>query len=86
MTETTYKRWSIWMDGFPHDDDVVSISGRVWGTAECLGSDKGFTFSEACQVCLACNGYDLDKFDPVRLIWNGHRLFDNEADARRSYG
>ena len=72
--------YQIWMEGF-------RITGDV-GTARMLGVIQAESFAEACdKLCSppewqAQHGnYDKER----RTVW-GCRLFDNETDARRSYG
>lgn len=67
-------RYEVWMEGFQ------VMEGRA--EAQCLGSCEAENFLEACkQVCK----YDSN-YDPIdNSIW-GCRLFDNEKDARKSFG
>ena len=52
------------------------------GTAQKLGEVEAPTFAEACDlVCGKRGDYDSKR----GTVW-GCRLFNNEADARRSFG
>ena len=69
--------YSIWMEGF------ATIESN--GHAMHLGDYEASSFSEACQ--LAANDYPNYGYynSHTNCIW-GCRLFDNEIDARRSFG
>ena len=68
------KVWEIWEEGY-------RVNGGS-GTAVFRGRVEAPTFREACEKF-----YKGDKlFDPERLTLWGCRIFDNEADARRSFG
>jgi hypothetical protein len=72
-----YRRWEVWVEGCCRHG------------AEMIGTAKGLTFREGAEVCLACNGYELDDplvYDKERMTLLGCRLFDNEADARATFG
>lgn len=71
------RRFSIWSEGY-------RATGEN-GTAVCRGSAEGETFKDACIAFFRGRG-DASYFDPEHLTYWCCRLFDNEADARRSFG
>jgi len=77
------KVFEVWSEGYAATGDISTAN--FWGTAEAE------TFQEACEKLL---GKDLDRTDiPDRdfyrakrpSVW-GCRLFDNEAEARKTFG
>ena len=71
------KQYNIWMEGF-----------RIMGEraeAEFLGAYEGESFLDACKKAAddhpGYGGYNPEH----NTIW-GCRLFDNEKDARKSFG
>ena len=71
------KVYEIWAEGF--------VATGENGPADLLGINSGFTFKEAC-INLAARKKEFARyFDPERLTYWGCRLFDNEADARKSF-
>ena len=75
------KRYAIWVEGY-------RATGEH-GTATCMGSAIGDTFSDAVRNLLKTKStadrayYNLTNTPPT--YW-GCRLFDNEKDARKSFG
>ena len=68
------KTFEIWSEGY------IITGGR--GTALFHGKIKANSFKEACDIL-----FDDDKFyNPKNLTYWGCRLFDNEIDARKSFG
>jgi hypothetical protein len=73
-------KYEIWRTGF-------SITGNS-EPACFIGFSYGDTFEEACknyQDEITGKKLDLDAHYPFPAIW-GCRLYDNEADARKSFG
>lgn len=68
------KKYKIWAEGFSATGD--------YGTAHFMGEAYGRDFKDACENLFA--GDSL--FDATRMTHWGCELFDNEADARKSYG
>ena len=70
-------KYSVWMEGFH------IMEGH--GLAEYLGDYEANSFLEACKLAAddhpGYGGYNPE----YNTIW-GCRLFDNEEDARRSFG
>lgn len=72
------EKYEIWLEGF-------SITGSH-GKAECLGIYEGETFEKACETALEHEGYDMDFYNDKTNTYWGCRLFDNEGQARASFG
>lgn len=70
--------FEIWNEGY-------SVSGMK-RTATTWGKATGETFKQACINFARRDGEFSKNFDPKQMTWAGRRLFDNEADARRSFG
>lgn len=68
------KEYNVWKEGY-------SLTGD-YAVASYVGSTTGKTFREACIKLLGGDEY----FDSKNLTVWGCRLFDNEADARESFG
>lgn len=68
---TTY---AIWSEGYRATSEV--------GDATFHGEAKGTSFKDACENFFKKDPY----FDAVRLTYWGCELFDNEEDARKSFG
>lgn len=79
MKKREIKRYEIWREGF-------AFSNEERGTADFLGTEEGKDFIDACMRFAARKGtsFYLDS-DGVPTDW-GCRLFDNELDARKSFG
>ena len=79
------KEFEIWIEGFAATGESA--------TANLLGTAKGETFNEACENFRYENGnplgLDKDKDGSNRYdypsIW-ACQLYDNEIDARKSFG
>ena len=72
------RTWQVWVEGFV----VTGESGK----AQLMGETEAKTFGEACRIVFSKTREHAMYFDPVRLTYWGCRLFDNETDARRSFG
>jgi hypothetical protein len=69
-------KYEVWSEGY---DD----GGPAW----LVNTIEAESFEEAC--CLATaedNGCNPDLFSTVAMTYWGCRLFDNEKEARRSFG
>ena len=67
-------KYQIWSEGYVANGDK--------NTAMHHGEYEADSFKEACILW----GNELPDFDSDRLTYWGCRLFDNEADARKSFG
>ena len=70
--------FSIWSEGY-------RATGG-YGHAQYEGVGHGETFQEACDDLARRNQVFNKYYDPERLTSWGCRLFDNESDARKSFG
>jgi hypothetical protein len=68
--------FEIWCEGDPTKEY----------TACHLGYGKGETLSEACRNLADKNPYFNKVFNFYTMKYSGCRVFDNEEDARASYG
>lgn len=71
------KVFQIWCEGF-------AITGN-FGTAQLLGKYEAETWDEAVQKYRKDNPGRIKVQGKWYMDW-GCRLFDNEADARKSFG
>jgi hypothetical protein len=72
------KKYEIWCEGF-----LMTGGG---GKAFKFGDAKGVDFLDACKNYFAENPSDNFRITNGEPIWWGCRLFDNEKDARKSFG
>lgn len=71
------RAFDIWCEGY----SATGEHAPAW----LLGAAVAETFADACRKwAQQCEAPHL--FDPEALTYCGCRLFDNEADARRSFG
>ena len=78
VKELNIKEFDVWSEGYQASGD----SSR----ATYHGISEGRDFKDAC-INLAEFDRNFSKyFDPERITFWGCRLFDNEADARDSFG
>lgn len=75
--EQVDKDFNIWSEG-------LACTGQS-GKAQFHGSYKGITFAEACEAW-AKSTDDPNYFDRKHLTYWGCKLFNNESDARKSFG
>lgn len=68
----------IWSEGY--------VATGEHGTAVCHGDVAAPTLQDACDKLAAQDPSFRAHYDRGRMTFWGCRLFDNEADARRSYG
>ncbi len=87
------KTFDVWMQGYAATGEHGVA--HLWGTTEAR------SFKEAChKVAMEKQLLAMSKaergeidltegyweYDPHKLTWWGCRLFDNEVDARKSFG
>lgn len=68
------KHYNIWMEGF-------SMTGAS-DSARFVGTFEADSFKEACQKAFVDDPY----YNPKQNTYYGCGLYDNEADARKSFG
>lgn len=66
--------YEIWMEGY-------CCTGQS-STAFLVAKIEADSFQEACDMYFKGDFY----YDPKTLMYWGCRLFDNEVDARKSFG
>ena len=71
-------KYEIWVEGFIATGDRSSAAR--------LGSAEGETFKDACIELAKHSKVFKDYFDLETMRHWGCRLFDNEVDARKSFG
>jgi len=72
----TLKTFEIWSEGYAMNGDS--------GHALLMSTSKGKNFLDACRNYFA--KHPSKYYDPNCNTWWGCKLFDNETDARRSFG
>ena len=78
------EKYDVWMEGY-------SIQGDT-SKAYLLGTEEALTFKEACVKLLERLGEDkqlgwkMTYYKPETNTYWGCRFFNNEADARKSFG
>ena len=68
------KQYSVWMEGY--------VSTGMYAPASFVGSIEANSFREACQKIFK----DDCSYNPERNTYWGCNLYDNESDARKSFG
>lgn len=72
------KIFEIWSEGY-------IIQGNK-STAIYFGREKAETFKEACDNFAKITPNFAEYYNPKKMTFWGCRLFDNETDARKSFG
>jgi hypothetical protein len=77
MNET--KTFEVWNEGY-------AATGEH-GTAQYLGRFEAENFQKACMRAMKELDWDINTYyDVVKNSFWGCRFFDNEVDARKSFG
>lgn len=71
------KKFNLWMEGYRATCEECD--------ATYLGEYEAESFEDACNAYAQDKGVTLDTYAGRISNW-GCRIFDNEADARKSYG
>lgn len=71
--------YEIWMEGY-----LATGMEGIPQRAQRMAVARGETFQDACDWYFRCKGDNY--YDSRTLTYWGCKLFDNEADARRSFG
>jgi hypothetical protein len=77
-TEEKIKHWEIWSEGW-------RATGEG-GDATYWGSIVAKSFQEACGLLANKNSHFKESFDKEKMQHWGCKLFDNELEARRTFG
>lgn len=72
------KIYDIWSEGY-------SVTGNC-SPANFFGSIQANSFQEACDKLFLSDDDHKRYYDPHELNYGGCKLFDNETDARHSFG
>jgi hypothetical protein len=77
------KEWEIWSEGY-----LATGMEGIPETAQLMGKFVANSFKEACDKWAATltDPYSKSCYDGERLMFWACGLFDNEADARKSFG
>ncbi|ATS92370.1 hypothetical protein DLP05_083 [Stenotrophomonas phage vB_SmaS_DLP_5] len=70
--------FDVWMEGYQASGDS--------GTAMYMGRARGKDFQTACAKALYNKGCVMSLYNPRLGTYWGCRLYDNEQDARKSFG
>lgn len=70
--------FEIWIEGY-------AATGEH-GIAQHLGTYQGETFPEACQAAMKDKEWDMEYYNPANNSYWACRFYDNEPDARKSFG
>lgn len=71
--------WEVWLEGY-------CVTGSSAKATFC-GKFKGVTFEEAVLAWVATKGEDGKKFyNPESGVYWGCNFYDNEAEARKTFG
>ena len=68
----------VWAQGYRTNGD--SGSAHFWGSVEAED------LAGACKILASVDNQFKKNFEPERMTWWGCRLFDNETDARKTFG
>lgn len=72
------KDYSIWCEGFRASGEIATAT--FWGVSQ------GEDFHDACKRFVETNASYSQNYDSEGNSYWGCRLFDNEQDARKSFG
>lgn len=78
IAEPEIRTFDIWAEGYRATGD--------FSRANHLGKSKGRTLKEACDNLAATNPVFNMYYDAERLTYWGCKIFDNEAEARLTFG
>ena len=70
--------YEVWMEGFAATSEH--------GKASFVGTARAQTFRDACEQALRKGKYSMSCYNAERNTYWGCSMFDNEADARKSFG
>ena len=72
------KTYHVWAEGYRANGDRAN--------AHLIGSIESDSFENACNTLIRICGMDDHNWDKEKLTYWGCRLFDNEIDARKTFG
>lgn len=77
------KQWEVWLEGYAATGEsstaqkLTSLLHDRW---------QGETFQDAVRLALGVLTWDMKYYDEKKNAFWGCRFFDNETDARKSFG
>ena len=77
-------KYQVWVEGFA----ATGESGKAFQliSPEGVSEWEGETFKDACQTAMKALGWNFKSYSEERNSYWACRFFDNEADARESFG
>ncbi len=70
--------YRVWSEGFAAQGNSA--------TAQLFGETTANSLKEAVEKLLELKEWNMDLYDPNRLTYWGCKFYDNEIDARKSFG
>ena len=77
-TKLEEKEFDIWVEGYRATGESQ--------TAQYFGKQKGFSLADACRRYAESHPSDASFWNKDFTAYWACRVFDNEADARKSFG
>lgn len=71
------RQYEVWVEGY-------NCTGQS-SKAQYLGKYTASSFVDACREACMCKCFPFELRDGIPISW-GCRMFDNEADARKTFG
>lgn len=75
--------YEIWIEGYIATSEE-QVAERICGDG--INKWWGVNFQDACERALKRLGYEMNLYRKESNTYWGCRLYDNEADARKSFG
>ena len=72
------KQYQIWTEGYAATGES---SGAIYH-----GLSKGKTFKQAVENFIEENNWDKKLYNSEKLTYWGCKFYDNESDARKTFG
>ena len=72
------KQYQIWTEGYAATGES---SGAIYH-----GFSKGKTFKQAVENFIEENNWDKKLYNSEKLTYWGCKFYDNESDARKTFG
>ena len=72
------KQYQIWTEGYAATGES---SGAIYH-----GLSKGETFKQAVENFIEENNWDKKLYNSEKLTYWGCKFYDNESDARKTFG
>lgn len=83
---TGKKLWEVWVEGYAATEESGKAMRLTRKNEDTLW--EGDTFSEACREAMRCLNYDMSDhlYNAERNTYWACRFYDNEVEARKSFG